>query len=1600
MTLPASVCDALAAESGVDPAITALAMAAVYVARASGASAATLPLTTPLFAACPSPLLSRSVPVRIDLGRSWPDLLQDLQKQIREAEERGSFFLDVCTRYPDRTDLAVLPRWQNHVRLTLAIDPAAVDVASDTTLAIIASPGSPTLTWDASSAAFTPAALARMQHALSAAAASLAAAPAKRLTTLSLLDERERAQLLVEWNDTARDVPARQIHELFEEQVARSPDATALVFRNRTLTYRELNRHANRLAARLRTMGLGPDCVAGVFVDRSLEMVVALLGVLKAGGGYLPLDPAFPQERLAWMLEDTGARVLLTQSHLAGTLPRHDAQVVVVELAPTGTDDDTNVSGGATATDLAYVIFTSGSTGRPKGVMVEHGNVVNFFAGMDEHVSGKAATGTTWLAVTSISFDISVLELFWTLARGFTVVVQEELAKAAAGERPESGPTSTDRRPMAFGLFYFSADAAGDGGNRYRLLLEGAKFADANGFSAVWTPERHFHNFGGLYPNPAVTSAAVAAITSRVRVRAGSVVLPLHNPIRVAEEWAVVDNLSQGRVEMSFASGWHANDFALMPENYKDRRDIMLQGIDQVRRLWRGESVSVTNGHGQPHDVRVFPAPHQEAPPFWIAAAGNIETFRMAGRIGARLLTNLLGQKIEDVAAKIAAYRAAWRDAGQPGEGVVALMLHTFVGPDLDTVRETVRRPLIDYLKSSTELVKQARWEFPAFANPGHRPTPGGEVELTDAEVDAMMTHAFDRYFDTSGLFGTPDMCVERVRALKAIGVDEIACLIDFGVATDEVLASLPYLNTVRERSQPRDEADDFTIAAQIERHAVSHLQSTPSLLRTILADERGRVALRRVSTLMVGGEPLPTALARETLPLIGGRLLNMYGPTETTVWSTVASITNADDVTIGRPIANTQVYIVDRAGVPVPVGVAGELLIGGRGVTRGYWRRPELTSDRFVTNTCVDGRNDRLYRTGDLARYREDGRIECLGRLDHQVKVNGHRIELGEIETALDAHALVAQSVVVVKPDDTGGSRLVAYVVGTSSTASAADPNRWQTVWDETYGGLGRTAPIADPTFDISGWRNSYTGRLMPEADMREWVDYTVGRILSLEPRTILEVGCGAGLLLHRLAPACDRYAAIDFSPTVITRLQDTVAARGLSNVSLRVAAADTIGAQTDLGAFDVVVVNSVVQYFPTTAYLVRVIEQAISLLRPGGVLFVGDVRSLPLLEAFHASVEMAQAPAHMSIDDLRQRVADRVAHDPELVLSPLFFHTLGNRVQGVAEVNVLTKRGRAPNEMTRFRYDVVVRTVASSGGAIQRTVQGAGFSIDDLPGLQADRTAFTIRDLPNARLTNDIAASRLLAGSATPATAASLRQQIDGTPRAGIDPEDLWANAAGWNVEITVAVDDPAGAFDATFWPAGTARPRVVPETSGLPSTAFLVHEPKVDRGQIIQSIKQHLRSQLPSYMVPGAFVQLDALPLTANGKVDRNALPDPDRDRQETSASYVAPGTDFERTIADTWQDLLALGRVGLHDNFFDIGANSLLMIQAQAALRERLGVPVSLVDLFRCPTVAALAAFLNKGDTVSTLSDSDARAQARKDAMNRRRRTGRSPAATQD
>jgi natural product biosynthesis luciferase-like monooxygenase protein/amino acid adenylation domain-containing protein len=834
------------------------------------------------------------------------------------------------------------------------------------------------------------------------------------LSDLPLLTDDEREHLLGVWNGTRTAYPHNLcIHQLFEQQVKRTPDAVALVFEDEMLTYDALNRHANQLAHHLQELGVGPEGRVGICMERSIEMLVGLLAVLKAGGAYLPLDPTYPQERLAFIIADSQVQVVLIDSLLEHQwLLSHNLQILDLdrEWQVMKTQRQDNLHGTVVSENLAYLIYTSGSTGKPKGTMVMHRNVTNFFTAMDDRL-GNHVPGI-WLALTSISFDISVLELFWTLTRGFQVVLRANYDYSS-----QHKPTS---KKLEFSLFYFANDTTEQSANKYRLLLEGAKFADTQNFTAIWTPERHFHAFGGLYPNPSVTSAAIAAVTQRVKIRAGSVVLPLHDPVRVAEEWAVVDNLSGGRVGISFATGWHANDFVLAPDQYTDRKKVMIEKMETVRQLWRGETMALQGPKGNEVPVKMYPRPIQPELPIWITSGGSPETFRQAGEMGVNLLTHLLGQSTDELAEKIALYREARQKQGHPGPGHVTLMIHTFLGTESTAVREQVRDPFSAYLRSSVELMRTLAESL------GY---PSDMTRLSEEDLEAILAHGFDRYYETSGLMGTVSTCLPMVERLKEIGVDEVACLIDFGVDEDSVLASLHELAKLKHVSHKQRTFE--SIPAQIKRLGITHLQCTPSQASMLLLEPEALSALASLEQILLGGEAFPVSLARQLEPVLQGDLYNMYGPTETTIWSTMQRVhKGAKSISLGRPISNTQVYLLDKHLQLLPMGVAGELFLGGKGVVRGYVNHPELTAERFLPDPFSGEAGACIYKTGDLARYLPDGTIEFLGRIDQQVKMRGYRIELGEIEAVLCSHPAVRQCVVLAREDVPGDKRLVAYVV------------------------------------------------------------------------------------------------------------------------------------------------------------------------------------------------------------------------------------------------------------------------------------------------------------------------------------------------------------------------------------------------------------------------------------------------------------------------------------------------------------------------------------------------------------------------------------------
>nr|WP_237179111.1 MupA/Atu3671 family FMN-dependent luciferase-like monooxygenase [Paenibacillus sp. MMS18-CY102] len=340
-------------------------------------------------------------------------------------------------------------------------------------------------------------------------------------------------------------------------------------------------------------------------------------------------------------------------------------------------------------------------------------------------------------------------------------------------------------------MFFFSSDGEGKDHGKYAALLDLAAEADERGFEAVWTPERHFHRFGGLFPNPSVLGAAIAARTKRIGIRAGSISLPFHHPVRVVEDWSIVDNLSNGRAGLSVTYGWHPKEYVFAPELFTIRREAMFERLAILQQLWRGEPVTFQSHEGEQVIERFYPTPVQNELPVWITTSRTRDTWRRAGEIGANVLTALYAIDKSELKEHIAVYREARRLNGHSPDGRVTVMLHTFLGDDPQEVRETVREPMIRYLSSHTELFDDATIARELRIDPSR---------ITDRHRRMVASSGFERYWNDSALFGTPDTCMAMVDELQAMGVDEIACLIDFGVPERDMAESLARIDQLRLR--------------------------------------------------------------------------------------------------------------------------------------------------------------------------------------------------------------------------------------------------------------------------------------------------------------------------------------------------------------------------------------------------------------------------------------------------------------------------------------------------------------------------------------------------------------------------------------------------------------------------------------------------------------------------------------------------------------------------------------------------------------------------------------------------------------------------------
>jgi amino acid adenylation domain-containing protein/thioester reductase-like protein len=1061
---------------------------------------------------------------------------------------------------------------------------------------------------------------------------AVVADPDRRLADIPLLSEAEREQELRGWNRTATYLRVDSLHGLIEAQVRRTPDAPAVNFEGATLTFRELNSRANRLAHHLRGLGVGPEAPVGVLMERSLEMVVALLGVLKSGGAYVPLDPAHPQEHLSFILEDSGVKILLTAGEPSCDLSA--AGVRVVRLGVEGEDirreseddpPDLNAPDNA-----AYVIYTSGSTGRPKGVTNTHRGIRNRLLWMQAEY--KLTADDCVLQKTPFTFDVSVWEFFWPMLAGARLVVAR-------------------------------------------------------------------------------------------------------------------------------------------------------------------------------------PGGHQEG----------------------------------------------------------------------DYLFEVIRR--------------------------------------------------------------------ERVTTLHFV----------------------------------------------------------PSMLRAFLEryEPRECDSLRLV---VCSGEELPADLQEKFFALGGARLFNLYGPTEAAVDVTAWECRpggGRDFVPIGHPIANTQIYLLNRHLEPVPVGVAGELYIGGEGLARGYCGRAALTAERFIPDPFAAEPGARMYRTGDLASRLPDGSVKFVGRADRQVKIRGFRIEPGEVEAVLAQHPLVKEAAVVAHDDGRGGKRLAALIVASPQSCSAGGALRgaaadqvaeWQMVFDETYGpeDAGR-----DETFNTAGWNSSYTGLPLSEHEMREWRDRTVARLLGLGAKRVLEIGCGTGLLLLRMAPAAVRYCATDVSSNALRHVEKQLAATPdtFSSVSLFHGPAHQLE-MFEGEKFDLIILNSVAQYFPGLDYLLRVLERAATLVEPDGSIFLGDLRSLPLAGALHTSVELHRARPSLWLRQLRQNVERDIELDTELVIDPDLFRVLPRHVPGVEVAEVQLKRGCHVNELTRFRYDVTLRVGVPSEpvapGQASLDWQRDGMNLAALRRRIAETApkALSVTNVPNARLLSEVAALGYVATGSETQTVADLRAAVGRGAAAGVEPEDVWSleGELPYDVRVSWAASGRLDCFDVAFSrrdgksstraAATPSTRRADDERRPLKTYANSPARAKLAR-QLVPELRKYLRERLPEYMIPSTFGVLDSLPLTHNGKLDRKALAALRQSRRTLESLYVAPRNATERRLTNLWAGVLGVEQVGIQDNFFELGGHSLLAARLIFQIREAFRVDLPLQVLFETPTVAGMARVIaaprTQGET-TLLSTLDLEAEA--------------------
>lgn len=784
--------------------------------------------------------------------------------------------------------------------------------------------------------------------------------------------------------------------------------------------------------------------------------------------------------------------------------------------------------------------------------------------------------------------------------------------------------------------------------------------------------------------------------------------------------------------------------------------------------------------------------------------------------------------------------------------------------------------------------------------------------------------------------------------------------------------------------------ADEFLELLIQEK--VTILNQTPSAYKQLLQvpsifSEETREALK-LKYIIFGGEALDLQVLKPWFQFYGDqkpRLVNMYGITETTVHVTYRPLSEKDvnenkGSLIGNPIKDLYVYVLDQHLQPVPTGVPGELYVGGGGVTRGYWKREDITNERFIQDPLGRSAN-KIYRTGDLVRRTFSGELEYLGRIDNQVKIRGFRIELGEIEALINKRPEIKEGIVSVY-EHNEDKRLVGYLILDSDYKKSMleklqlneqQVNEWEEVFDDYY---TQQAKQEDPTFNIIGWNSTYTKEPIPREEMKVWLESTVNKIITLKPRRVLEIGIGTGMILYRVAPHSESYIGTDLSRSAIqyTSRQLAELPQDYSHVQVIQQVAHQLD-KVENQSVDTVILNSIIQYFPSEEYLTGIIDEVLKKLNGNGKIFIGDVRDYELLEHFYISLEMSLSEEGKTVSEARNNIETRFLKESELVLSYAYFLDLLKKFPQISNVQFTPKRGRTDNELTKFRYDVVL-TVGNEGCEdIEKPIpisqlnwDERKLTIDEIKKYikSEQKENILIRNIINTRVEKEMKALKLIEISNPNDTLRQIEEQINLTE--GIHPEELWqiADELGMKLELSINHyhNGLMGYYHALFYKDEKVLNGLLREL--VPLTESRKKEVKATtplqiklESKIIANIRDYLEENLPNFMVPSNFVVIEKIPLTANGKADLKALPRPFANHMPPTALEQAPTTKLQKELVDIWKDILGLKEIGVKDNFFDIGGHSLLATQLILKVRQTYHVKLPLRVLFEKPSITEMA-----------------------------------------